>query len=53
MSTPLLPLHISLTDWDGILVLGLGFGPFLMIAAVVMFLRTRDFDEETEGQHDS
>jgi hypothetical protein len=50
---PLLPLHISLSDWDGVLVLVLGFGPFLLVVALIVFLRTRDFDEESEGQGDA
>lgn len=51
MPAPLLPLHISLSDWDGILVLLLGFGPFLLVAGLIVFLRLRaeEEDELDEG----
>lgn len=53
MPAPLLPLHISLSDWDGILVLLLGFGPFLLVAGLIVFLRLRGEDEELDERADT
>lgn len=47
-----MPLHISLTDWDGILITAVGFGPFLMVAALVIFLRIREGDDEVDEPRD-
>lgn len=53
MPASLLPLHISLSDWDGILVLLLGFGPFLLVAALILFLRLRAEEDGLDEQADS
>lgn len=50
MPAPLLPLHLSLSDWDGILILVLGFGPFLLVAALIVFLRLRGEEDEADEQ---
>lgn len=47
-AAPLLPLHISLSDWDGILILVAGFGPFLLVAGLVVYLRMQAEDEELD-----
>ena len=53
MPAPLLPLHISLSDWDGILILVLGFGPFILVAGLVVFLRLRAEEDELDEQRDT
>ncbi len=47
---PPVPLHISLGDWDGIVLLVGGFGPFLVVAALVMYLRMQEDPEELERE---
>ena len=43
MNTPVLPLHLgSLHPYELALVYGLAFGPFLVLAVVVVVRRRRD-----------
>lgn len=48
-SPMLLPLHISLSDTDGLIFVIGCFAPFLMVAGLVVYLRIHGVDEDTDA----
>lgn len=50
---PPVPLHVSLGDWDGIVLLIGCFGPFLVVAALVIYLRITGEDEDEQTSSES
>ena len=53
MITPVLPLHLgTLHPHEQVLVYALAFGPFLLLASVVVVRRRQDRRDDATGQRD-